>query len=136
VCQPKDKNTDIQSTGGEFAGPQRVQLLEKKHWSFIQRKYQLTSREIQVAKLICQGLTYVEIAEELKIKTGTVKTHLRNNYRKIRVNTKIQMLLQFVNDVTQIISPKDDNRRPAIFPVTYNSSDSKKIPFQKLRQED
>lgn len=129
--QSKDKSTDFSSSSKTFAYPQKVQLLKEKHWSFVQKKYQLTPREMQVAKLICQGLTYAEIAKELKIKTGTVKTHLRNNYRKIHVNTKIQMLLQFINDVAHILS-RDGSTPLAITPVTTPlSSDTDKVTLQQ-----
>jgi hypothetical protein len=37
-----------------------------------------------------------EVAGRLKITGGTVKTHLRNIYRRVRVNNKIGMLLRFV----------------------------------------
>ncbi|HEW79813.1 MAG TPA: hypothetical protein ENH34_07625 [Phycisphaerales bacterium] len=74
-----------------------VILLNPKHWFYIQKRYHMSPREVQVAKLVCQGLSNEEIAKDLKIKRGTVKTHLRNIYRRIRVKSKIKMLLKFVN---------------------------------------
>lgn len=79
----------------------RIALLDEKHWLYIQRRYHMGSRELQVAKLVCQGFNNDEIAKALKIRTGTVKTHIRNIYRRIRVKNKIEMLLKFVNDATK-----------------------------------
>lgn len=79
----------------------RLDLLDEKHWLYVQRRYRLTPREIQVAKLYCQGCTNDEIVKTLKIRHGTAKTHLRNIYRKIRVKNKIGMLLKFISDVTK-----------------------------------
>lgn len=57
----------------------------------------MSSRELQVAKLVCEGFGNEEIAKALKIKHGTVKTHLRNIYRRVRVKNKLAMLLRFVD---------------------------------------
>ena len=76
----------------------RVALLTEKQWSYLKKRYRMTSREFQIAKLVCQGLNNENIAEILHIKHGTVKTHIRNIYRKTWVHNKIAMLLRFVED--------------------------------------
>ena len=70
-----------------------VILLNEKQWSYVQRRYDLTPREREIAGLICQGLRNCNIANVLHIRPGTVKTHTRNIYRKVRVKSKIGMLL-------------------------------------------
>ena len=77
-------------------------LLDEKQWSYVQNRYSLTRRERQIAELICQGLRNGGIAKLLRIKLGTVKTHTRNIYRKVKVKSKIAMLLRFVTDVREI----------------------------------
>ena len=57
----------------------------------------MAPRELQVAKLVCQGFNNEEIAKDLNIQHGTVNTHLRNVYRRVRVKSKITMLLKFVD---------------------------------------
>ncbi len=79
-----------------------VVLLNVKQWSYVQRRYNLTPRERQIAELICQGLRNGNIAKVLRIKPGTVKTHTRNIYRKVRVTSKIAMLLRFVTDAKDL----------------------------------
>ncbi len=83
-----------------FERPRTV-LLNDTHWLFIQNRYHLSPRELQVAQLVCSGLNNEEIAVSLKIKNGTVKTHLRNIYRRIRVRNKITMLLKFVGEAAK-----------------------------------
>jgi len=83
--------------------PPRVVLLNKHQWSYLQRRYRMTPRELQIAQLICQGLGNEEIANRLKIKHGTVKTHVRNLYRKLWVHNKILMLLRFVEDTNGLL---------------------------------
>ncbi|MHC5061271.1 MAG: response regulator transcription factor [Planctomycetota bacterium] len=82
----------------------RVVLLNKTQWSYLQRRYHMTPRELQIAQLICQGLGNEEIANKLNIKHGTVKTHIRNLYRKLWVHNKILMLLRFIEDTNGLLS--------------------------------
>ena len=49
---------------------------------------QLTNREIEVLRLIAQGLTYVQIAEQLVVSPRTVDAHLRAIYGKLGVNSR------------------------------------------------
>ncbi len=90
-------NTEVQSE-------QRTNplLLDGRQWSFVQNRYNLTPREREIAEMICQGLRSCNIAKTLRIKTGTVKTHTRNIYRKVRVKSKIAMLLRFVSDTREL----------------------------------
>lgn len=83
-----------------FERPRTV-LLNDTHWLYIQNRYHLSPRELQVARLVCSGFNNEEIAHSLKIKNGTVKTHLRNIYRRIRVRNKITMLLKFVGEAAK-----------------------------------
>ena len=84
-----------------------VILLDRRQWSYVQRRYDLTPREREIAELICQGLRNGSIAKHLRIRPGTVKTHIRNIYRKVRVKSKIGMLLTFVGDA-KVVSPRTE----------------------------
>jgi len=87
-----------------YERPQAV-LLDEKQWLYIQRRYHMSPRELEVAKLVCQGFINGEIAKRLKVKPGTVKTHLRSIFGKTRARNKITMLLRFMDDVTKFFSP-------------------------------
>jgi NarL family two-component system response regulator LiaR len=52
----------------------------------------LTEREKQVIQLLSSGLTYQKISDELCISHETVKMHIKNIYRKLQVENKIQAL--------------------------------------------
>lgn len=79
-----------------------ISLLDDKQWLYIKKRYHTTDRELQVAKLVCRGFNNEDIAVELKITHGTVKTHIRNIYRRVRVKNKIQMVLKFVDTATKL----------------------------------
>jgi len=48
----------------------------------------LTAREVEVLRLLAQGWTDLQIAEQLVISPRTVSTHLTSIYRKIQVTTR------------------------------------------------
>ena len=48
----------------------------------------LTAREVEVLRLVAQGLTDAHIAEQLIISPRTVNTHLTSIYLKIQVSTR------------------------------------------------
>ena len=93
--QADKEHSDGESLKSLYTKP-KVDLLNGRQWQHVQRCYRLSPREVEVAKLVCCGLGNDAVAVHLKITGGTVKTHLRNIYRRVRVNNKIEMLLRFV----------------------------------------
>jgi DNA-binding NarL/FixJ family response regulator len=51
----------------------------------------LTSREIEIVRMVADGLRNREIADRLYINEGTVKAHLHNIYEKLKVNSRLQL---------------------------------------------
>ena len=70
---------------------------EIKGLTFLQKQYNLTSREIQIILNILSGITNLEIAENLDVTERTVKTHITNIYNKLTVNNKIELYLLLQN---------------------------------------
>lgn len=54
--------------------------------------YNLTSREKDIAKLICEGYKYKDIGETLFIAERTVTKHVQNIFEKIGVSNKIELI--------------------------------------------
>lgn len=55
----------------------------------------VTPREREVLGLLARGMSYRGIATELGITAETVKKHLKNIYRKLKVSNKIEALMKF-----------------------------------------
>ncbi len=55
---------------------------------FRENPFGLTAREIEVLRLVTQGLTYTQIAEQLIISPRTVDAHLRSIYGKLGVTSR------------------------------------------------
>ena len=51
----------------------------------------LTAREVQVADLTMQGLSYTEIADELELSPNTIKTYRQSLYAKLGINSRREL---------------------------------------------
>ncbi len=101
--EEKDKRKSIGHDDSFYSRPDVI-LFDEERWAYIQKRYHMSPRELQVAKLVCRGYSNGDIAGELKIKNGTAKTHLRNIYRRIRVKNKIAMLLKVIEQANKFSS--------------------------------
>lgn len=57
----------------------------------------LTTREIEVLKLLAAGLSNLEIARKLVLSLGTVKIHMHHIYSKLEVRTRAQALKRAID---------------------------------------
>jgi DNA-binding NarL/FixJ family response regulator len=59
-------------------------------------RLRLTEREAQILQLLVTGRTNRQIGAELRIRAGTVRTHLSKLYRKLGVTTRTQAAVRAV----------------------------------------
>lgn len=84
----------------EGGSPMSAQIARMVVGSFVKPKSMdqrnatesLSHRENEIVILLSKGLGYKEIAEQLFISPDTVRTHIRNIYEKLQVNSKIEAL--------------------------------------------
>ncbi|MFZ5651920.1 MAG: response regulator transcription factor [Bacillota bacterium] len=69
----------------------------RNHSSAADESGDLTPREREVAKFLTNGLTNREISVQTHLSQDTVKTHLRNIYRKIGVKNRFQAITELMN---------------------------------------
>lgn len=53
----------------------------------------LTARELEIVRMVAQGLRNKVIAERMAISEGTVKVHLHNIYEKLGVDGRLELVL-------------------------------------------
>jgi signal transduction histidine kinase/DNA-binding NarL/FixJ family response regulator len=56
------------------------------------KKYHLTSREVEIIKLLIKGIPYKIISAELEISEKTVSKHVSNIFAKVAVNNKVELM--------------------------------------------
>ena len=71
-------------------------VLKAKEWDYLSKCWHLTPREVQVGKLVCEGLDNEQIGHKLHIAYNTVRAHLGNMFRKVGVRGKAALILEFV----------------------------------------
>lgn len=69
----------------------------------------LSKRQARILDLIYSGLTVKEISENLSISVNTVKTHIKNIYRKFGVQSRLQLMHQLFS------TTPEDNRHKVGF---------------------
>jgi DNA-binding NarL/FixJ family response regulator len=70
-----------------------------------QNTFGLTTRELEVVRLIAQGMTNKDIARECKIAEETVKRHLKNIFDKVGVWNRLELALFAINNHLIVESP-------------------------------
>lgn len=55
----------------------------------------LSQRENEIIHLLAKGLRYKEIADKLFLSTETVRTHIRNIYEKLQVNSRTDAINKY-----------------------------------------
>lgn len=71
---------------------------------------ELTPRELEVLRLISQGLRNRQIAEQLVISEKTVGNHVSNVFRKLQVNDRVQAIIR-AREVGLGSDPEGDRSR-------------------------
>ncbi len=69
----------------------------REDWQSRVKLYNITRREEEVIRLLMEGKSNKEIEDELSLSMHTVKNHLYNIYRKLRVNSRTQVVNRFVH---------------------------------------
>ncbi len=77
-------------------------VITKKQWEYLRRCRHLTPREVEVAKLVCRDFDNDRIGEKLAVEYNTVRAHLGNIFRKVRVKGKAGLILEFVEVLRKV----------------------------------
>jgi len=58
----------------------------------------LSNRETEILKLLCDGMNYRSIAEKIFLSSHTVKSHIKNIYKKLHVNSRAEAVKKAIKD--------------------------------------
>lgn len=76
-----------------FVGTQSQNMIDQK----VMETYSLSKREMDIAHLVCAGMSNPEIAANLFISVRTVENHLRSIYPKVGVHNRTGLVSQLSN---------------------------------------
>lgn len=78
----------------ELGAVYQANIKKVKHKpSYIRGGQSLTAREAEIAGFVVQGMTNAEIAESMFIAEITVKKALQGIYRKLGVDTRLELVM-------------------------------------------
>ncbi len=58
----------------------------------------LSGRETEILQLLCKGMNYRSIADQLYLSAHTVKSHIKNIYKKLHVNSRAEAVSKAIKD--------------------------------------
>lgn len=73
-------------------------------------KTTLTPREIEVAELLIQGLTYLEIARRLIVEKTTIITHVLHLYQKLNIGNRWELMALRIKELEDEIKELKSKR--------------------------
>ncbi|CAM1345115.1 response regulator transcription factor [Tenacibaculum amylolyticum] len=92
---PKELITALQQTQ-QGGAPMSSNIARKVVESFqLPHEKELSERENQILTLLAKGKSYASIADELYLSVNTIKTHTRNIYEKLQVNSKKEIIEKY-----------------------------------------
>ena len=79
--------------------PMSASIARRVIQSFHQlKKSPLSERETEILRLLSQGMNYRSVAEQLFLSPHTVKTHIKNIYEKLQVNSRGEAVRKGIED--------------------------------------
>jgi len=71
-------------------------MFNARQWNYIKKRFHLTPRQIEIAKLVCDGLNNDQIAKKCRITYNTSRTHLAHICAKIGVHGRADLILHLI----------------------------------------
>jgi DNA-binding NarL/FixJ family response regulator len=81
---------------GDYAPHPGSRLVVPEEWPAIARSFGLTTREREVVILLFRGRTCASIAQDLSIRTRTVRQYLEQIYNKLDIQDRIELVLRII----------------------------------------
>jgi DNA-binding NarL/FixJ family response regulator len=86
---------------------QIVNHVARRDKALLSSAVMLTKREREIIRLIADGLSNKEIAEQLNVATFTVKSHVHNVLEKLALRSRVQIASYYAKEGTRSGDPAD-----------------------------
>lgn len=85
----------------KFFGTERMTSQTTPVVANVEANASLTTREREVLDLMAEGLLYKEAADRMGLSVDTIRAHLRNIYKKLRVRNRTEAILKVTDSSRQ-----------------------------------
>lgn len=86
----------IVANGGSYMSPSIAKEVTKFFMKRpVKEKTHLSPRQKEIVEYIVEGKTYREIAEICYISMNTVRTHIKNIYELLQINSKVTLIMKY-----------------------------------------
>ena len=87
-------------------------LLDGERWRDFCDHRRLTSREGEILRLICNGLSNRAICEALQVRPDTLRSHIRATYRKLKCRNRVEVVLSVAHEAIRSRRPQKPKSAP------------------------
>ena len=89
---------NVAAAGGAYMSPSIAKKISAYFMSLNKKpKVELSARQMEIIKLMANGIPMKEIAEQCFISHNTVKTHVKRIYQILNINCKADLLKKYFN---------------------------------------
>jgi DNA-binding CsgD family transcriptional regulator len=74
-----------------------IHMLDAESYSVLVEQYKITDREKEIIGLLINGYQNKDICQKLYISESTVKTHIKNIYKKLGIQNRVQLVNSLKN---------------------------------------
>lgn len=95
-------------------------LINKMFTDSKRRRIELSSRQVDIARGLANGLSNKEIAEELTLSIKTIENHLTRLYRQLNVNSRLEAMA-YIHDNPQLLGQRGQvmsKNNPPTMPIS------------------
>ncbi|MFA7237451.1 MAG: helix-turn-helix transcriptional regulator [Phycisphaeraceae bacterium] len=97
---PSQSGGDVSPPGaGAIPG---AEVLTDRAWGEVGRSLRLSGRELEIARCVFDDCKELMIAGRLGISPHTVRTHLERVYRKLGVNSRVELVVKVVDEFLRL----------------------------------
>jgi DNA-binding NarL/FixJ family response regulator len=97
------------SVGGAYMSPLVARKITDYFRAAPQETFELTKREKEIVDCLTEGYSYKMIASKLFLSLDTVRFHLRNIYKKLRVNSKAEVIAKVLKKDSPALFKREGN---------------------------
>jgi len=90
---------EVVNKGGSYMSPSIARKIVNHYAPKSSRKSVLSPRENDVVKGIVAGKSYKMIADDLFVFINTIRTHIKNIYKRLGINSKAELIRRSYNNV-------------------------------------